>query len=167
MIIVLSTKQWHVGYFLNEDQIPYHSSTISLVFVDEAPHTLIVKTKNNQLQRPKATLLKVLHSYLISRYQWEGRCLRLRISVIKPCHVLCQLGLGLEINDLFRLSEFIQSQMGRGHIHDKLSGIFNWQDQNLLHLLKCWHVALAAHKIDNLKSWKFPNRVFERPPQGT
>ena len=80
--------------------MPYHSFTVPLVFVNEAPHTLIAKPKSNHLQRLEGALLKVLHSYLISRYQWEGRCLRLKTSVIKPCHVLCQLGLGLETNDL-------------------------------------------------------------------
>ena len=29
-------------------------------------------------------------------YQWEGRCLRLKTSTFKPCHIMCQLGLALD-----------------------------------------------------------------------
>ena len=62
------------------------------VFVDGAPHALIAKTKSNQSQEWEVTLLKVLHSCLMCRYRWEGRCLRLKTSTFKPCHIICQLG---------------------------------------------------------------------------
>ena len=44
---------------------------------------LIAKTKSNKSQGLEATLLKVLHACLISRYRWEGWCLRLKTSVFK------------------------------------------------------------------------------------
>ena len=68
-------------------------------FVNEAPCVLIAKTKSNQPQGPEATLLKVLHSHLVSRYRWEGRCLRLTTSTFKPCHIICQLGSRLDSVD--------------------------------------------------------------------
>ena len=75
------------------------SSISPLVFVNGAPHALIAKTKSNQSQKPEATLLKVLHSCLMSRYRWEGQCSRLKTSTFKPCHISCQLGLGLDSVD--------------------------------------------------------------------
>ena len=71
--------------------MPYHPSILPSFFINEPPYALIAKTKSNQSQGPEATL-----SCLISRYQWEGRCLRFKASVFKPYHVLCQLGLGLD-----------------------------------------------------------------------
>ena len=76
--------------------MPYYSFTLPSCFVNEASRALIAKTKSNQSQGWEATLLKVLHSYLISRYQWEGQCLRLETSTSKPCHIICQLGSALE-----------------------------------------------------------------------
>jgi hypothetical protein len=68
-------------------------------FFYETLCALIAKSKNNLSQRREATLLKVLHSCLMSRYRWEGRCLRLKISTFRPCHLICQLGLGLDSVD--------------------------------------------------------------------
>ena len=43
----------------------------------------------------------VLHSCLMSRYRWEGRCLRLNTSTFKPCHIIWQLGSRLNsVNDV-------------------------------------------------------------------
>ena len=64
--------------------------------VNGAPCAFIAKTICNQSKRQEVTLLKVLHSCLISRYQWEGQCLRLKASTFKPCHIICQLGSGLD-----------------------------------------------------------------------
>ena len=75
--------------------MPYSSVLLS-VFVSETPHALIAKTKSNQSQGWEATLLKVLYSCLMSRYRWEGQCLRLRTSTFKSCHIFCQPGLGLD-----------------------------------------------------------------------
>jgi hypothetical protein len=74
----------------------YHSLILPSVFVNEAPRALIIKTKSNQSQGREATLLKVLYSCLMSRYRWEGRCLRLKTSTFKPCHIICQLGSALD-----------------------------------------------------------------------
>ena len=52
----------------------------------------LIKTKVNQSQEWEATLSEVIHSYLMSRYRWEGRCWRLKTSTFKPCHIICQLG---------------------------------------------------------------------------
>ena len=60
----------------------------------EASRALIAKTKSNQSQGWEVTLLKVLHSCLMSTCRWEGRCLRLKTSTFKPCHIICQRGLG-------------------------------------------------------------------------
>ena len=99
----------------------YYSSILSSVFVNEAPPTLIGQTTSNQSQGQEATLSKVQHSCLMSRYRWEGRCLRLTTSTFKPCHIICQLGSGLDSDDgakalflepTFRLN---YSQVGRGH----------------------------------------------------
>ena len=38
----------------------------------------------------EATLLRVLHSCLMSRYWWEGWCLKLTTFTFKPCHIICQ-----------------------------------------------------------------------------
>ena len=101
--------------------MPYYSSILPSVFVNEAPCALIAKIKSNQLEGLEATILKILHSCLVSRYQWEGRCLRLKTSSFKSCHIICQLGSGLDSVDgvkvvflerTFRLS---YNQVGRGH----------------------------------------------------
>ena len=75
----------------------------------------MAKTKSNQSQGWEATLLKVLHSCLMSRYQWEDRCLRLKTSTFKLCHVICQLGLGLDSVDSGKRALF-------GHLY--LSGMW-------------------------------------------
>ena len=67
-----------------------------MVFVNESLRALKANTKSNQSQGLEATLLEVLHSCLISRYQWEGRCLRLKASPFIACHMICQLGSGLD-----------------------------------------------------------------------
>ena len=55
------------------------------------------------------------------RYRWEGRCLRLKTSTFKRCHIICQLGSGpddvdgvkaMYLEPTFRPS---YSQVGRGH----------------------------------------------------
>ena len=33
---------------------------------------------------------------LMLRYRWEGRCFGLKTSTIKPCYIICQLGLTLD-----------------------------------------------------------------------
>ena len=80
------------------DFVPF-PSVLSSVFVNEAPRALITKTKSSQSQGHQATILKILHYCLVSSYQWEGRSLRLKTSTIKPCHILCQLDMGLDIAD--------------------------------------------------------------------
>ena len=82
--------------FLCHPQMPYFSFILPSVIVNEVPCGLIAKTKSNQPQGREVTLLKVLHSYLISRYQCEGRCLRCKTSTFKPCHIVGQLGSGLD-----------------------------------------------------------------------
>ena len=67
-----------------------------LIYVTSAPRALIAKTKSNQSQRWEETLLKVLISCLMSRYWWEDRCWRLKTSTFKPCHIICQLGWGVD-----------------------------------------------------------------------
>ena len=76
--------------------MPYYSYVLSSVFVFGAPRALIAKTKRNQSQEWEATLLEVLHSCLLSRYRWEGRCFTLKTSTFKPCHVICQPCSGLD-----------------------------------------------------------------------
>lgn len=75
MFIGLSIKQWYVGYFSKQGQIPYHPSTLPSGSVHETPHAFIAKIISNQSQQPTTTLLKVLHTCLIFRDHWEGRCL--------------------------------------------------------------------------------------------
>ena len=77
----------------------YYSSILPSVFVNGAPRALIVETKSNQSQGWEATLLEVLHSCLMSGYRWEVRCLRLKTSTLKPCHIICQLGSALDSVD--------------------------------------------------------------------
>ena len=76
--------------------MPYYSPILPSVFVNGAPSGLIAKTKSNQSQGWEATLLEVLYSCLMSRYQWEGRFLRLKTSTFKQCHIICQLGSTLD-----------------------------------------------------------------------
>ena len=60
---------------------------------------VIAKTKSNESQGLEATLLKALHSCLISTYRWEYWCLRFPTSVFNPCDVLCKLSPWLDCND--------------------------------------------------------------------
>ena len=67
-------------------------------FVNGAPCALIVKTKSNQLQGLEATLLKVLHSS--SSLGTDGKVgVEVKTSTSTPCHIICQLGLGLDSVD--------------------------------------------------------------------
>ena len=91
-------------------QTPYHSSILPSVFVLGAPHApskLRLKATNHKGH--EATLLKVMHGCLMSRYPREGRCLRLKTSAFKPCHILCQLGLGLDRADGVKAMSFEQT----------------------------------------------------------
>ena len=95
MVIVLSIKQWHVGQFLSQTQMPYYSFILSSIFFLLmqllVPSQLRLKTTNHKDM--SVPLLKVLHSCLMSRYRWEGGCLRLiRTLTFKPCHIISQLG---------------------------------------------------------------------------
>jgi hypothetical protein len=76
--------------------MPYYSPILPSVSVDAAPSGLIAKTKSNQSQGREATLLEVPYSCLMSRYRWEGWCLRLKTSTFEPCHIICQLGPALD-----------------------------------------------------------------------
>ena len=111
----------NVGYFLSHPQTPYYSFILPSVFVNEDPRALIAKTKSNLSQGRETTLLKALHSCLVSRYRWKSRCLRLKTSTYKPCHIICQLGSTLYnvdgvktvfLEPTFRLNE---SRVGRRH----------------------------------------------------
>jgi hypothetical protein len=99
--------------FLSHPQMSYYSSILLLVFVTGAPRALVTKIKSNPSQGLEVTLLKALHSCLMSRYRWEGRCLRLKTCTFIPCLIICQLGSGLDsvvgakavfIEPTFRLS---------------------------------------------------------------
>ena len=92
MVIVFIYQAMNVGQFLSHPQMPYYSSILPSVFVDEAPRVLIAETKSNQSQDREATLLEVLHYCLVYRYRWEDRRLRLKTSTLKLCHIICQLG---------------------------------------------------------------------------
>ena len=85
--------------------MPHCSCILPSIFVNEAPCALIAKIKSNQSQEREATLLEVLHSCLMSRYRWEGRCLRLKTSIFKSCHIICQLGSAVDnvdgVKDVF------------------------------------------------------------------
>ena len=96
MFIVLSTKQWMLGSFCPIPKCLTTHLSYHRFLVNEAPCALIAKTKSNQSQGQETTLLKVLHSYLMSRYRWEGWWLRLKPSTFKPRHIICQLGSALD-----------------------------------------------------------------------
>ena len=53
-------------------QNAYHSSILSSVFVNEASHAFVAKTKSNQSQGQEAKLLKVLHSCLLSKLDYAN-----------------------------------------------------------------------------------------------
>ena len=154
--------------------MPYYSFILPSVLVNAAPRALIVKTKSNQSQGREATLLNVLHSCLMSRYQWEGRCLRLKTSTFKPCHILCQQGLGIDRADgvkaflewTFRLS---QSYVGKGHYYAKSRSLqkipvsnppkivswtppptffLSWDEQDVLGMWSDISIALVSHTLD-------------------
>ena len=78
--------------------MPHYSSILPSVFVNEASRALIAKTKKQPITRKgrEATLLNVMHSCLMSRYRWEGQCVRLKTSTFKPCDIICQLGSALD-----------------------------------------------------------------------
>lgn len=69
-----------------QGQKSYHSSILSSIhFVDVALRGLVAKSRRNQSQGSEATLLKGLHSCLVSRHRWgEGRCLTLKTSTLRP-----------------------------------------------------------------------------------
>ena len=121
----------------------YWSFILPWFFVNKAPHALIANTKSNQSQGRGATLLKVLRSCFMSRYRWEGRCLRLRTSTSKPCHIICWLGSGLDSVDgvkamflepTFRLSS---SQVGRA-----------WKCTTI-QARDSWYLLGHVHTLDN------------------
>ena len=74
----------------------YYLSILPSVFVNGIFCAFITKTKSNLSQGPKTTFLNVLHSCIMFRYQWEVRCMRLKTSTLKPRHIICQLGSGLD-----------------------------------------------------------------------
>ena len=79
--------------------LDYFHLSYHRVFVSEAPRALITKTKNNQPQGQEATLLR---SYILASclgIDGMGQCLKLKTSTFKPCHIICQLGLGLDSVD--------------------------------------------------------------------
>ena len=61
--LLLSTNHYMLDSFC---PIP-ESSVLPSVFVNEAPRALMAKTKSNQSQGWESTLLKVMHSCLMSR----------------------------------------------------------------------------------------------------
>ena len=99
----------------------YYSSLLPLVFVCGAPRALIAKTESNQSQGRHSTLLKVLYSCLMSWYRWEGRCLRLRTSTFKPCHIIYQLGSGPESVDGVK-AVFLEPTLG-GIYHERFANL--------------------------------------------
>ena len=92
MFIVLPTKQWRLGSFCPMPKCLTNHLSYHWFFVNEAPCALIAKTLSNQSQGREATLLIILYSCLMFRYRWDGQCLRLKTSIFKPCHIVCQLG---------------------------------------------------------------------------
>ena len=103
--------------------MPYYSFILPSVFVNEASRALIAKTNNNQSQGRGATLFKVLHSCLMSTYRWEGRCLRLKTSTFKPCHIICKLGSALDNVDGVK-AVFLDSTFGLAKV--KRGGGIKW-----------------------------------------
>ena len=51
MFMVLFTKQLMLDIFLSHPQIPYYSSILPSVFVNEAPRALVAKTKKQPITR--------------------------------------------------------------------------------------------------------------------
>ena len=141
---------------MSHPQILYYSPVLPLVPVNGTPHGLIAKTKNNQSQGQEA-----IHSCLMPRYRWEGRCLRLKTSTFKPCHIIRQLGSALDnvdggqvvfLEPSFRLS---WSQVGGGH--KPLGNLFiRFINKALsdfkipLHLVSCTHDNPFAHIVINI-----------------
>ena len=82
-------------------------------FANGAPRALVGETKSNQPQGREATLLKVLHSCLTSRYRREGRRVRLiKPPLLNPCHIICQLGSALDNVDSVK-AVFLEPTFGR------------------------------------------------------
>ena len=103
--------------------MPYYPSILPSVFVNGAPRAFIAKTKSKQSQGQEATLLKVLHSCLMSRDRLEGRCLRLKTSTFKPCHIICKLGSALDNVDGVK-AVFLDSTFGLAKV--KRGGGIKW-----------------------------------------
>jgi hypothetical protein len=55
--------------------MPYYSSILLSIFVNEAPRALVAKTKSDQSQGREATIFKVLYSCLMSRVPMGGSVL--------------------------------------------------------------------------------------------
>ena len=102
MFIVLSTNQWMLHNFcLIPKCLTTHLSYHHFLLLEA--HAVIAKIKSNQSQGWEVTLLKVLHSCLMSNMnQREGRRFRLQISTFEPCHIICQLGSALHILMVWR-----------------------------------------------------------------
>jgi hypothetical protein len=96
MFMVLSTKQGMLESFCPIFKCLTAHLSYHRFLLNGAPSGLIANTKSNQSQGREATLLEVLYSCLMSRYRWEGRCLRPKTSTFKPCHIICQLGSALD-----------------------------------------------------------------------
>ena len=87
----------HCLYLPSNDMlISFQSKALPLIYLTisfgywSSSH-VIAKTKSNESQGLEATLLKALHSCLISTYRWEYWCLRFPTTVFNPCDVLCKL----------------------------------------------------------------------------
>ena len=109
MFIVLCTSQWHVKYLLKQGLTTF---LLPSIFENGVPRVLIAKPKSNQSQGLEITILKVLHSCLISRYWWMGRCLRVKTSAFNPCNIICQLRSGLDSVGVWRLCFWKPSHTG-------------------------------------------------------
>ena len=105
---------------MSHPQMPSYSSMLSSVFVNGAPralkplvvtspHGILAKTESNQSKEREAIFLEVLHSCLMSKYRWEGRCLRLKTSTFKLCHIICQLNSVLDNVDGVKQSSRLKS----------------------------------------------------------
>ena len=96
--MVLFTTQRHVGYFMSHPQMPYYSSILPSVIVNRAPHTLLAKIKSNHSQGTGGDTFESPTFLSHVQVPTGGRVGAgdLKPSTLKPCHIVRQLGAGLD-----------------------------------------------------------------------
>ena len=78
--------------------MPYYSPVLPSVFVDEVPRALVAKTQKQPITRAGGNTFEgpIFLPHVLGTDGRVGRCLGLKTSTFKPCHIICRLGSALD-----------------------------------------------------------------------